>query len=75
MKTLLQIATDAGIKRVDLTRFTSDDVSALESSLRELFILSIVREAEDYEERVKDGKSGKKSIEGVLHSWITENNY
>ena len=35
----------------------------------------IVREAEDYKERVKDGESSEKSIEGVLHSWITENNY
>ena len=66
MKTLLQIATDAGINRVDLTKFTSVDVSALESTLRELFIFSIVREAEDCEEVSKEEVAGASQVLDLL---------
>merc|ERR1712013_585733 len=66
MKTLLQIATDAGIKRVDVTRFTSVDVSALESTLRKLFIFSIVREAEDCEEVSKEEVDGAGQVLDLL---------
>ena len=66
MTTLLQIATDAGINRVDLTKFTSVDVSALESTLRELFIFSIVREAEDCEEISKEEVDGASQVLDLL---------
>ena len=66
MTTLLQIATDAGINRVDLTKFTSVDVSALESTLRELFIFSIVREAEDCEEISKEEVAGASQVLDLL---------
>ena len=66
MKTLLQIATDAGIKRVDFTRFTSVDVSTLESTLRELSIFSIVREAGDCEEVSKEEVIGASQVLDLL---------
>ena len=66
MKTLLKIATDAGIKRVDFTRFISVDVSALENTLRELFIFSIVREAEDCEEVSKEEVDGAGQVLDLL---------
>ena len=66
MKTLLQIATDAGIKWVDFTRFTSVDVSALVGTLRELFIFSIVREAEDCEEVSKEEVDGAGQVLDLL---------
>ena len=66
MKTLLQIATDAGIKWVDFTRFISVDVSALENTLRELFIFSIVREAGDCEEVSKEEVDGACQVLDLL---------
>ena len=66
MKTLLQIATDAGIKRVHFTRFISVDVSTLECTLRELFIFSIVREAEDCEEVSKEEVDGAGQVLDLL---------